>query len=83
LLFRLRATDSVSGISRKTLKQLAAHFGVSDTQVVHYALRKLAEDVLPSYEPDDGPLTEEQIARIHAAVAQNEPVKVLSSLFDD
>ena len=86
LLFRLRPADTRSGISRKTLKELAAYFDVSDTQVIHHALRKLADEVLPAYEPDDGPLTDEQMEWIRNEVRKDGHLDhdrvLISSLFD-
>ncbi len=44
--------------------------GLSETQVVHVALANLARQTLPRYEPDDGPLTPEQLAAIDKLVPQ-------------
>jgi len=33
-------------------------------KVVHIVLSKLAQEVLPAYEPDNGPLTQEQLAAL-------------------
>ncbi len=54
LLLRFRPTDTQNGISRSTVKKLAEYPGFTEeTQVIHYALSKLAKDVLPAYEADD------------------------------
>ena len=58
LLLLFRASDTQNGISHATLRKLAEHLGFTgEAQVIHYALRKLAKEVLPAYEADDGELT--------------------------
>lgn len=84
LLLKFRPTDSVLGVTRKTVKAIAARLGVPETQVVHLALAKLAEETLPSYEPDDGALTAAQMKAVKADAAEHLPKgKLLSeqSLF--
>ncbi len=84
LLLKFRPTDSVVGVTRKTVKAMAVRLGVPETQVVHLALSKLAVETLPGYEPDDGPLTARQLAAVKADAARHLPKgKVLSeeSLF--
>lgn len=58
LLLKFRAKDSNYGVTRETLKALSAAAGASETMVVHLALSRFAEEVLPAYDADDGPLTE-------------------------
>ena len=82
LLFRFRPSDSVSGISRKTLTRLAKYFGFTETQVMHYALRKLAKEVLPAYEMDDGELTFAQIEAIRKMEPQGRNKSTRSALFE-
>lgn len=82
LLLRFRMTDTQNGVSRSTLAKLAEYLGFSgETQVIHYALSKLAKEVLPGYEMDDGELTQEQMAKIREAMPQDQPQAVKSSLF--
>lgn len=84
LLLKFRPTDSVLGVTRKTVKAMATRLGVPETQVVHLALAKLAEDTLPSYEADDGPLTARHFAAVKADASKHLPKgKVLAeaSLF--
>lgn len=81
LLFRLRPVDSDAGISRETLSLLAATLGIKETQVLHYAVRQLARDVLPAYEADDGPLSATQLRAIRKAAPQGRSKSVKSSLF--
>ena len=68
LLVKFRDNDTVFGVTRETLKRIALRFNLSETQVIHLAVARLARDELPGYEPDDGPLTDEQMQalRVHA-----------------
>ncbi len=62
LLLKFRSKDSRFGVTRDTVKALASELDTTETQVVHIALRKLATELLPAYEADDGPLTAAQLA---------------------
>ena len=62
LLLKFRSKDSRFGVTRDTVKALASELDTTETQVVHLALRKLATELLPAYEADDGPLTAAQLA---------------------
>lgn len=81
LLFRLRRTDSSSGVSAGTLKRLAEILDVPETQVIHQALRKLAEDFIPAYEADDGPVSDRMLEALKERVPQGRFKSVSSSLF--
>jgi hypothetical protein len=82
LIFRFRQTDTLTGVSRTTTKKMAQTLGFTgETQVIHYALQRLAKEVLPSYEADDGELTEAQMTSIRAAEPQGKAKSVKSSLF--
>lgn len=61
LLLKFRTPDTLSGVTRKTVKDLAEELGMNETEVIHMALSKFAVEVLPAYAPDDGPLTAKQI----------------------
>ena len=61
LLVKFRSKDTQSGVTRGTVKAMAKELDMNETQVIHMALSKFANDVLPAYEPDDGPLTATQI----------------------
>lgn len=63
-LFRLRRTDTPTGISANTFACLMEATGLSKTELAHYALRLLANKTLRNYDDDDGPLTDIQIATI-------------------
>ncbi|MCG3190160.1 MAG: hypothetical protein LKCHEGNO_02777 [Burkholderiaceae bacterium] len=64
LLVKFRPKDTRFGVTRRTVKALARELGVSETQVVHLALSKFAEEALPAYAPDDAPLTGKQVAAL-------------------
>lgn len=81
LLFRLRPTDTPSGISGKTLEKLAAMLGLAETQVIHQALRKLASELLPAYGADDGAVSDRMIKALRKRSAQGRYKSVASSLF--
>lgn len=82
LLLKFKSRDSSYGVTRETLKALAEELDVSETTVVHLALSRLAREVLPAYEPDDGPLTAADIKRVRKAAQPLLPKgKVLSKRF--
>ncbi|HFD6683709.1 TPA: hypothetical protein ACF5RG_003563 [Providencia alcalifaciens] len=61
VLFRLKTQDTPNGISEKTFEALVQLLGVNQTDVMHLALRKYADELLPAYEADDFDLTDAQI----------------------
>jgi len=67
LLLKFRSKDGRFGVTRETLKTLASQLDTTETQVVHLALSKLAEEMLPAYEADDGPLTARQLSNVRKA----------------
>ena len=81
LLFRLRRLDSINGVSAQTLKKLAEVLDMPETQVIHQALRQLAKDVIPAYEPDDGPVSDRMLEALKARVPQGQFKSVASKLF--
>jgi hypothetical protein len=81
ITFRYRASDSPAGVTRKTAKRLAERLGVDETQVIHRALRELAVNVLPQYEADGGPLTNEQLRQIRSHAPASSKRSVRSALF--
>ena len=80
ILLRYRDRDTAYGVTRKTTTRLAKTLGLSETQVVHVALANLARQTLPRYEPDDGPLTPEQMNQIRRMQPPGR-MKVKKSLF--
>ena len=82
MLMRFRSVDSPSGVTRETVTRLAQQLGYErESEVLHYAVRKLAEEVLPKYELDDGPLSAKQVAAIRKAAGPRGKGKLKSSLF--
>ena len=73
LLLKFRSKNTRFGVTRDTVKALASVLDVTETQLVHIALSKLAEETLPSYEPDDGPLTASQLASVRKAAKSSMP----------
>jgi hypothetical protein len=73
LLVKFRAKDTPFGVTRGTVKALASELDVSETQVIHMALSRFADDILPAYEPDDGPLTAKQITALRKDAAKHLP----------
>jgi hypothetical protein len=50
LLMRFQPADTPSKVSRATLARLAKQLGYKrESEVLHYAVRKLADEVLPHY----------------------------------
>jgi len=80
ILLRYRDQDTAYGVTRKTTTRIAKALGLSETQVVHVALANLARQTLPRYEPDDGPLTREQMNQIRRMQPPGR-MKVKKSLF--
>lgn len=70
LLLKFRAKDTRFGVTRDTVRALASELEISETQVVHMALSRFAEEMLPAYEPDDGPLTAKQLSALRKAAAR-------------
>ena len=80
-LLRYREKDTTYGVTRQTAQQLAEHFGVNDTQLLHLLLAQAAARELPQYEADDGPLSDRAWAAIQAR-APKKLGKVVESLID-
>lgn len=71
MLVKFKGSDSLNSVTRKTLRQMAEALGFNDTQVVQYALAKLRAEVLPAYQPDDGPVPATMIQHIRKTVDQD------------
>ncbi len=80
LLVSFRSRDGLFGVTRSTMRKLAAELNLNETQVVHVALRRLADSVLPGYEADDGPLSAEQLATIRRLAGRQEVHSISSTL---
>ena len=81
LPLRFPESDSLTRVSRSTLHSVAELLGLNETQAVHYALRRLADEILPKYEREDGPLSDEHIEAIRSMESQRTVGEPLSSLF--
>jgi hypothetical protein len=57
LLLKFRAKSTPYGVTRETLKALAAELDTTETMVIHLAISRFAKEVLPAYEADEGPLS--------------------------
>ena len=80
MLLKFRAKDTRLGVTRDTVQALAAELDTTETGMVHMALSKLAEQMLPAYEPDAGPLTARELASVRRVVRKSLPKgKVLAS----
>jgi DNA-binding MurR/RpiR family transcriptional regulator len=80
LLLRFRSYDDRLGVTRATVSRLAQELGLNETQVIHYALKRLATDLLPTHEPDDGPLTARELRTIAELAGGRRGKSVRSSL---
>ena len=79
LLMKFRSKDTQFGVTRGTVKAMAKELDVNETQVIHRALSRFASDVLPTYAPDDGPLSAKQIKALRKDAAKHLPTgKTLS-----
>jgi hypothetical protein len=82
MLLKFRAKNTRFGVTRETVKALATELDTTETQVVHMALSKLAEELLAGYEPDAGPLTSRELASLRRvakkALPQGEVLDVKS-----
>ncbi|WP_304350042.1 hypothetical protein [Comamonas testosteroni] len=73
LLVKFRAKDTNLGVTRGTVKEMAKELDLNETQVIHMALSKFAAEILPAYEPDDGPLTAKQLKALRKDAQQHMP----------
>ena len=55
LLLKFRTKSTTYGVTRETLKALAAELDMTETMVIHLAVSRFAKEVLPTYVADDGP----------------------------
>ena len=80
IVFRFREKDTRFGVSRRTAKRLAKLLGMTETEVIHFAIAQLASLQLPAYEPDEGALTPKQLERIRSLEPQGR-MQVSEGLF--
>jgi hypothetical protein len=79
LLLKFRQRDTQLGVTRETVKAMAEQFDLSETQVIHMALSRMAREELPAYEADDGPLAAQDLRALRkvasAALPQGKLLK--------
>ncbi|MCA0241894.1 MAG: hypothetical protein LCI02_13640 [Proteobacteria bacterium] len=73
LLLKFRTRDTPFGVTRETVKAMAARFDLSETEVVHMALSRMAQEELPAYEADEGPLSARDLQAVNKAAAAKRP----------
>jgi len=81
MLLKFKRKDSPLGVQKTTVKQMADLLGFNETDVVHYALSKLAKEIIPAYELDDGPLTDAQLKKIKKLSGIDQDMAMTSALF--
>ena len=77
LLVEFPEHDSELRVSRQTIQALAQRFDMSETEVVHLALARLAHEEQPTYAADDGPLTDDDIEELRKAARSALPAGAL------
>ena len=80
IVFRFRDADTRFGVSRRTTTRLAKQLGLTETEVIHFAIAQLAREQLPAYASDDAALTPEQMDRIKQMEPQGR-MRAVESLF--
>ena len=80
MVLRFRDIDTRFGVSRRTTTRLARQLGMTETEVIHFAIAQLAREQLPAYAPDDAALTSKQLDRIKQIEPQGR-MRVAESLF--
>jgi hypothetical protein len=80
MVFRFRDTDTRFGVSRGTTTRLAKQLGMTETDVIHFAIAQLAREQLPAYEADDAALSSKQLDRIKQLEPQGR-MRARESLF--
>lgn len=73
LLLKFRSKDTQFGVTRDTVKKMASLYDLSETEVVHMALSRLAKEELPAYEADDGPLSARELGAVRKAAKNQLP----------
>jgi len=83
MLVRFRERDSKEGISRATMRRIAAALDLSETAAIHRALVEFAQRYVPRYEEDNGEITQAQRDRIAGLVrARHGQAVIVESLFE-
>ena len=79
MLLQFRAKESANAVSRRTVRKMAEMLGFNETETALFALARLRDQLLPAYEPDEGPLSPQVIRAIKQRVPQDDyqPTKSL------
>lgn len=79
MLLQFRQAESANAVSRRTVRKMAAMLGFNETETTLFALARLRDQLLPAYEPDEGPLSAKVIQAIKNRVPQDDfqPTKAL------
>ena len=81
MLVKVKKKDSPLGVRKITVRHMADLLGFNETDVVHYALSKLAKEIIPAYELDDGPLSNAEIKKIKQLSGIDQEMAMTSHLF--
>lgn len=72
LLLTFRERDAVHAVSRRTVKKLAKLLGLNETETALFALARLRDQLIPAYEPDDGPVPERILDAMRKVAPQDD-----------
>jgi hypothetical protein len=61
LLLKFRDKDTAYGVTRETLKVLSEQLEMTETMVIHLAMSRFANEILPAYAADGGPLSRDYL----------------------
>ena len=64
MLLKFKRKDSPLGVQKTTVKKMADLLGFNETDAVHYALSKLAKEIIPASELDDSALSASELKKI-------------------
>ncbi len=81
MLVKFKKKDSPLGVRKTTVRHMAELLGFNETDVVHYALSKLAKEIIPAYDLDDGPLPNAEIKKIKQLSGIDQEMAMSSHLF--
>lgn len=80
MVLKFPARDTRLEVTRATVKALAVQLRMSETAVVHFALARLAESMLTSYQRDMGPLTARELLVVRRSAKCDMPKGKLLSV---
>ena len=83
MLLKFKRKDSLLGVQKSTVTLMSELLGFNETDVVHYALSKLAREIIPTYELDESPLTDMEIKKIKKLSGIDQNIPMTSHLFSE